>query len=119
MPSRFLTLDGADDVLSVFRSQAYALVRRGELRAIKVGGRGVWRVERVELEAFIAAAYTATRDCGADVYEDPGDPDRDAAGSEPRRRRRRPVTPGAGRGPTLRGAGSQAPRGNTRLGTTR
>ena len=62
VPSRFLTLDGVGEVLSVSRSQAHALVRRGELRAIKVGGRGVWRVERAELEAFIAAAYAATRE---------------------------------------------------------
>ena len=64
MPNRFLTLDGVGDVLSVSRSQAYALVRRGELRAIKVGGRGVWRIERVELEAFIVAAYVPTREGG-------------------------------------------------------
>ena len=84
MPSRFLTLDGVGDVLSVSRSQAYALVRRGELRAIKVGGRGVWRIERVELEAFIAAAYAATRECGAKLGEGPGDSDGDATeGEEP------------------------------------
>ena len=79
MPSRFLTLDGVGEVLSVSRSQAYALVRRGELRAIKVGGRGVWRVKRAELEAFIATAYAASGECEAEVGEHPGDPDRDAA----------------------------------------
>lgn len=79
MPSRFLTLDGVGDVLSVSRSQAYALVRRGELRAIKIGGRGVWRIERIELEAFIAAAYSTTRAGGIKLGEDPGDRGGDAA----------------------------------------
>ena len=88
MPSRFLTLDGVAEVLSVSRSQAYALVRRGELRAIKVGGRGVWRIERVELEAFIAAAYVPTRargiQPGAGLGDRGGDSDVGATeGEEP------------------------------------
>ena len=41
-------------------SQAYALVRNGELRAIKVGGRGQWRVEQSELDRFIAEQYEQT-----------------------------------------------------------
>ena len=43
--------------------QAYALVRSGDLPAIKVGGRGQWRVETVELEAYIQRMYrTHARD---------------------------------------------------------
>lgn len=61
-PARFLTLDGVASSLDVSRSQAYALVRSGALPAIKVGGRGQWRVERVWLEAYISMAYTATRE---------------------------------------------------------
>lgn len=57
---RFLTLADVADVLSVSGSQAYALVRSGELRGIKVGGRGQWRVESAELERYIAAAYERT-----------------------------------------------------------
>jgi excisionase family DNA binding protein len=33
--------------------QVYALVRSGELPAIKLGGRGVWRVDRAKLDAFL------------------------------------------------------------------
>ena len=57
---KFLTLEDVQLVLAISSSQAYALVRSGELRAIRVGGRGQWRVEETELEAFIARAYEAT-----------------------------------------------------------
>jgi excisionase family DNA binding protein len=57
---RFLTLADVSEVLNISASQAYALVRSGELRGIKVGGRGQWRVEEVELERFIAASYDQT-----------------------------------------------------------
>lgn len=40
----------------------YALVRRGELTAIKIGGRGQWRVEADQLEEFITRMYAETRD---------------------------------------------------------
>jgi len=58
---RFLTLADVADVLNVSASQTYALVRSGELRGIKVGGRGQWRVEAAELERFIARAYDDTQ----------------------------------------------------------
>jgi len=35
-------------------------VRTGDLRAIKVGGRGQWRVEESELEAYIQRLYAQT-----------------------------------------------------------
>ena len=41
-------------------SQAYALVRSGDLPAIQVGGRGQWRIERSKLEEYIARMYEAT-----------------------------------------------------------
>ncbi len=54
---RFLTLPDVAEVLNISGAQVYALVRRGELRAIKIGGRGQWRVEGSELEAYIQRAY--------------------------------------------------------------
>lgn len=57
---RFLTLADVAETLNVSSAQAYALVRSGELRAIKVGGRGQWRVETTELEAYIQRAYEQT-----------------------------------------------------------
>lgn len=41
---------------SVSYAQVYALLRAGDLLGGQIGGRGVWRIERGELEAFITAA---------------------------------------------------------------
>ena len=57
---RFLQLADVAEVLDISASQTYALVRSGDLKAIKVGGRGQWRVERRELEAYIERAYAET-----------------------------------------------------------
>ena len=59
---RFLTLADVAEVLNTSSAQVYALVRRGELPAIKIGGRGQWRVEASELEAYIQRAYAQTRE---------------------------------------------------------
>jgi excisionase family DNA binding protein len=58
---RFLTLDDVAAELNISRAQAYAIVRNLELPAIKIGGRGQWRVARDDLETYIAAAFTATK----------------------------------------------------------
>jgi excisionase family DNA binding protein len=58
---RFLTLADVAEVLNISVHQAYGLVRSGELPAIKIGGNGQWRVERVVLETFIEAKYEETR----------------------------------------------------------
>lgn len=54
---RFVTLKEVREVLSFSSAQAYALVRSGDLRAIQVGGRSQWRVETVELEAYIQRSH--------------------------------------------------------------
>lgn len=54
---RFLKLDDVCDELNISNSQAYALVRSGDLPAIQVGGRGQWRIERSKLEEYIARMY--------------------------------------------------------------
>ncbi|WP_309615567.1 helix-turn-helix domain-containing protein [Salinibacterium sp.] len=58
---RFLTLGDTAELLNISTNQAYALVRSGELPAIKVGAGGQWRVERSVLESYIAAMYEHTR----------------------------------------------------------
>ena len=58
---RFLTLADVAETLNTSSAQVYALVRRGDLPAIKIGGRGQWRVERVQLEEFIQRMYAETR----------------------------------------------------------
>jgi excisionase family DNA binding protein len=48
--------------LNVSDSQVYHMVRSGELPAIKIGGRGQWRVERAKLEEYIQQKYDETAD---------------------------------------------------------
>ena len=59
---RFLTLADVADILNTSVSQVYALVRSKELLAIKIGGRGQWRVERDQLEDYIRRMYEQTSD---------------------------------------------------------
>jgi excisionase family DNA binding protein len=58
---RFLTLADVAEVLSTSSAQVYALVRRGDLPAIRIGGRGQWRVEATQLEDYITRMYNDTR----------------------------------------------------------
>lgn len=58
---RFLTVAETAEVLHVSATQAYALVRSGELPAIRIGAARLWRVERQELEAWIQARYEEER----------------------------------------------------------
>ena len=70
-PGRFVPLEHVMEELSISYSQALALVRSGQLRAIKVGGRGVWRVSLDAFEDYIAERYAET---AAMVTEGGGEP---------------------------------------------
>jgi excisionase family DNA binding protein len=59
---RFLTLADVAEVLNISASQVYALVRNGDLEAIKIGGRGQWRVEQAKLEDYITRMYRQTKE---------------------------------------------------------
>ncbi len=59
--ARFLQLTDVAEILNISSSQTYALVRSGELPAIKIGGRGQWRVERAALEDYISRCYAETK----------------------------------------------------------
>jgi excisionase family DNA binding protein len=61
MAQRFIQLSDVSEILDISSTQAYALVRSGELNAIKVGGRGQWRVEASELETYIKRMYSETK----------------------------------------------------------
>ena len=61
MPPRFMQLADVAEALAISPRQAYALVNSGELPAIRVGGRGQWRIEATELEAYIQRKYAETR----------------------------------------------------------
>jgi len=60
MSARFLTLSDVSEILNVAPAQVYALVRTGELPAIKIGARGQWRVEDQALENYIVKLYSST-----------------------------------------------------------
>jgi excisionase family DNA binding protein len=60
MEPRFLLMSDVAEQLNVSTSQVYHMVRSGELPAIKIGGRGQWRVERSKLEEYIERKYAET-----------------------------------------------------------
>ncbi|HLS44310.1 MAG TPA: helix-turn-helix domain-containing protein [Ornithinicoccus sp.] len=62
MNKRFLTLADVAETLNITMAQAKALVRSGALPAVKIGGRGVWRVEVSMLEDYIERMYAQTRE---------------------------------------------------------
>lgn len=57
---RFLTIENVAAELNITTTQSYALLRAGTLPALKIGGRGMWRVERTVLEAWITDTYGIT-----------------------------------------------------------
>jgi excisionase family DNA binding protein len=86
-PARFLQLADVAEVLNISAAQVYALVRSGDLPAIKIGGRGQWRVEASELESYIARMYEETRDFVSrhplGRSDDDGEPEGDREGGGP------------------------------------
>jgi len=60
MSSKLLTLADVADALNVSAAQAYALVRDGRLRAVKIGGRGQWRVASDDLSAYLDLEFVRT-----------------------------------------------------------
>ena len=59
---KFLTIADVAECLNVSAGQVRTLIKSGELPAIQVGGRGQWRIDVAELEAYIERGYTKTRD---------------------------------------------------------
>jgi len=60
MSPRFMKMEEVAEELATTVSQVYHMVRSGELPAIKIGGRGQWRIERAKLEDYIAQRYAET-----------------------------------------------------------
>lgn len=61
MSPRFLTLADVAETLNLTMSATRALVSSGELPAIQVGGKRVWRIEESVLERYISDQYAAAR----------------------------------------------------------
>lgn len=57
---RLLTLEDVATYLNVSVRQVYHLVRSGDLKAVKIGGRGIWRVDRSQVDAYIDRLHAET-----------------------------------------------------------
>lgn len=77
---RFLTTEQAAEELNVSSNQIRSLLKTGELRAIQVGGRGMWRIGVIDLEDYIADSYrrTAERIASGEIVDD-AEPEADHA----------------------------------------
>jgi excisionase family DNA binding protein len=69
---RFLTIEQAAEELNVKSSLIRGLISSGQLRALQVGGRGLWRIGLQDLEDYIAEAYrrTAERIAAGELTDD-------------------------------------------------
>lgn len=61
MARKFYTLDKVAESLAISMSQMRALIKRGDIEGIQIGGRGQWRIEDVKLEEYIARMYDEQR----------------------------------------------------------
>lgn len=64
--SRFMKAADVADTLQVEIRVVRNLLKTGELRGIQIGGRGDWRIEPHELEAYIQRQYQRTEQAIAD-----------------------------------------------------
>lgn len=72
--ARFLTIADVAEQLNLSVSQVRALLRSKELLGVQLGGKNLWRVEDVQLEAYIARLY---EQAAARPVEKPVDVDAD------------------------------------------
>ncbi|WP_307105952.1 helix-turn-helix domain-containing protein [Arthrobacter globiformis] len=57
---RFLTIEQVAEELNVGVPSIRALLKTGELRGIQIGGRGLWRISRQDVDDYIGGAYSKT-----------------------------------------------------------
>ena len=57
LDSPFVSVATAAEMLAVSVSHIYALIRSGELPALRVGRRGPWRISTGALAAFVSDSY--------------------------------------------------------------
>lgn len=61
MTQRFLTIADVAEQLQLSAQAVRALIKSGDLPAIQVGARKLWRIEGSALDAYIERQYEATR----------------------------------------------------------
>ncbi len=57
---RFLTIEQVAQELNVGEPLVRGILKSGELRGIQLGGRGVWRIGRGDVEEYVEQAYKRT-----------------------------------------------------------
>lgn len=57
---RFLTIEQVAQELSVGEPLVRGMLKSGELRGVQLGGRGVWRIGRGDVESYIEQGYIRT-----------------------------------------------------------
>jgi excisionase family DNA binding protein len=57
LDSPFVSVATAAEILAVSVSHIYALIRSGEIPALRVGRRGPWRISSGALAAFVSDRY--------------------------------------------------------------
>lgn len=69
---RFLTVEQVAEELNVGIPIVRALLKSGELRGFQIGGRGIWRIGRADVEDYISQAYrrTAERVAAGEVTDE-------------------------------------------------
>lgn len=69
---RFLTVEQVGEELNVGIPIVRALLKSGELRGFQIGGRGIWRIGRADVEDYISHAYrrTAERVAAGEVTDE-------------------------------------------------
>ena len=60
MAPRFLSIADVAEQLSISAQAVRSLIRTGEVPAIQVGARGLWRIEVAALEDYIDKQYAHT-----------------------------------------------------------
>lgn len=54
---RFYTLPEVAEQLNISMSQMRALIARGDIEGIQIGGRNQWRIEDTKLDEYIERMY--------------------------------------------------------------
>ena len=75
LPAPLLKPAEVAGVLNVTVTQVYTLMRSGDLPALKIGKKGVWRVSRETLEAYLAELEAQARQRAPVIESSPGSPD--------------------------------------------
>lgn len=62
MGYNFYTIADVADMLKVSHGAVRNLINNGELKAIQIGGRGLWRIEESAMEEYIKGQYAQSEE---------------------------------------------------------